>query len=50
MIDFITTYSKEIGLIFFMAFFFGVIIQLYVRGKKTIYQNYANIPLQEDDK
>jgi cbb3-type cytochrome oxidase subunit 3 len=48
MINFVVTHAKEIGLIFFVCFFCAVVVQVYVRGQKTTYQDYANIPLKED--
>lgn len=47
MIDFITHHAGTIGLIFFILFFAGVLVSIYLPGTKEKFEDYRQIPLKE---
>lgn len=49
MINFLVKYSPLIALIFFFTIFCIVIFMVFRPKTKKTYQDYANIPLKEDE-
>lgn len=49
MINFIADHAALIGLLLFFSIFCVVVINLLLPKTKKKYQDYANIPLEEDE-
>lgn len=49
MIDWLAHHAGTIGLLFFVAFFAGVVLFLLRPGAKEYYKEQADIPFKEED-